>query len=97
MAELIREFDRLVADTDGILYFARVYGDKRPSDGLWEGWLAFVASESKHLFETGRETEQSTREQLAYWASGLEHTYLEGALVRALERTRRERLPRRAG
>jgi hypothetical protein len=34
-------------------------------------------------WQTERETTQSSAEQVAYWASGLEPTYLEGALARA--------------
>ena len=32
---------------------------------------------------SGRETTQSNREHLAYWATGLEPTYFEGAFSRA--------------
>jgi hypothetical protein len=88
MAELIHEFPTLIEDHDGNPYIGRVYAEKR-GDGMWEGWLAFVAADSKLLFETGRETVQGSKQDLATWATGLEAVYLDGALERARERHRR--------
>jgi hypothetical protein len=51
-------------------------------DGLWEGWIEFLATTG--AARTERETSQPNRADLMYWAQGLTHTYLEGALTRAL-------------
>jgi hypothetical protein len=40
---------------------------ERRDDGTWWGWLEFTPN----------------RDALAYWATGLEPVYLEGALLRA--------------
>jgi hypothetical protein len=83
MDELIHEFSRLLEAGDGTLYVVRVYG--APRGGVWDGWLTFFAAGRASL-ETGRETTQSSRTALEYWASGLEPVYLEGALDRARRR-----------
>jgi hypothetical protein len=64
-------------------YRARVYGRPR-SDGRWEGWLVFFPVAGGRVIATDRETTQSSRADLEYWASGLTDVYLEGALERAL-------------
>jgi hypothetical protein len=68
-------------------YVAEVWGEQRP-DGLWEGRIEFVPVVGGAVLSTDRETSQSTREALTYWASGLEPVYLEGALARALDNQR---------
>ncbi len=75
-----------VGDT---LYSARVMGRRREDDGLWEGWIEFVLSDGTATLRTGRETVQSNLQALRYWATGLEPTYLDGALARAIIRARR--------
>lgn len=80
-AELIYEFAEPLAAADGTLYVVRVLGRARP-DGTWEGWLEFSTPVTR--WRTERETTQSSAEQILYWATGLEQTYLEGALARAL-------------
>jgi len=67
---------------DGRAYSAQVCGLPRP-DGMWEGWLAFFDAGGR-AWHTGRETVQPHRGALAYWASGLTPTYLDGALGRAV-------------
>jgi len=80
---LVLEFAEHVRDpVDGTTYVARVYGQAR-SDGTWEGWIEFVAVGFAVVLRTDQETTQSNREGVAYWASGLEATYLEGAFARA--------------
>src|SRR5262245_6674760 len=59
---------------------------RHPRGELWEGWLAFLSLRTGAVVETERETTQGRREHLLYWASGLEPTYLRGALERALRR-----------
>jgi hypothetical protein len=79
---LILELTQPLQDVAGVEYAVRVYGRGR-SDGTWEGWLEFVAVGAPLVLRTGRETTQSSREALTYWASGLEPAYLQGAFARA--------------
>ncbi len=80
---VVLEFAERVRDpVDGATYVARVYGRAR-ADGTWEGWIEFVAVGAAVALRTEQETTQSSREGVAYWASGLEPTYLEGAFARA--------------
>ena len=80
---LIHEFPERVRDPrDGMVYVPRVYGRPR-ADGTWEGWIEFVAIGAAVVLRTDQETTQSNREAVAYWASGLEPVYLEGAFARA--------------
>lgn len=69
-------------------YTAEVWGARR-DDGLWEGWIEFTPSHGVAKLTTGRETSQSSVEALAYWALGLEPVYLDGALARAIDLSRR--------
>lgn len=65
---------------DGVTYRAFVHGAAR-EDGTWSGWIEFVSGATR--LRTGQETSQPNRDALAYWASGLEHIYFDGALSRA--------------
>jgi hypothetical protein len=78
----ITELSTPVRTADGRIWRARVYG--RPLGEVWEGWIEFVAGDGS-VATTARETTQPDRRALAYWASGLEPIYLEGALARALD------------
>ena len=80
MAELIHQHSTQVLDPDGRKYLALIYGEERP-DGTWEGWLEFRTGRT--VLRTGQETSQPNRTAVEYWASGLESTYLDGALARA--------------
>jgi len=80
-AELIYTFAEPLAGPDGTAYEVQVYGRAR-SDGTWEGWLEF-SNPLRGRLRTERETTQSSAEQVLYWATGLEATYLDGALARA--------------
>jgi hypothetical protein len=83
MAELIQTYAETVRDAEGVEYVAHVYGEAR-EDGTWEGWLEFApAGGAGAARRTGRETTQPDRDALAYWASGLEPIYLDGAFARA--------------
>ena len=81
MAELIQEYLEKIEDRSGTSYEIFTYGEARP-DGNWEGWIEFHTPSGKAL-RTGRETTQPNRKALAYWASGLEPLYFEGAFARA--------------
>ena len=83
--ELIQEFEAHLQDVDGTEYVASVLGRPRP-DGNWEGWIEFASIDGDTVLRTQRETTQSSRESLLYWASGLEPTYLQGSFERASKR-----------
>ncbi|HET7274015.1 MAG TPA: hypothetical protein VFI91_02480 [Longimicrobiaceae bacterium] len=83
MRDLIEHIDEYVAP-DGERYAVDVYG-RTGADGMWEGWLEFVPIARGDTLPTEVETEQSSREDLEYWASGLTDTYFEGAIERARE------------
>jgi len=61
---------------------ARVYGEQR-LDGMWEGWLDFVGIGTTAVLRTPIETTQRAIGDLAFWARGLQATYLRGAFRRA--------------
>jgi len=85
MAELIHEHIVRVEDADGALYLPRTYGEPRV-DGTWSGWIEFHPLNGVgRVLSTGQETSQPSRDTLAYWASGLETVYFEGALARTVE------------
>jgi hypothetical protein len=81
MAEVLVSFDHPVRDNGGV-YHARAVG-RLANDGMWEGWLEFVPADGGDVLVTGVESRQPERIHLDYWATGLTHVYLEGALNRA--------------
>lgn len=83
MAELLHEFSARVRDRDASDYVAQAWG-RRMEDGRWEAWLVFLPVDRGFARRTGRETTQSNLDALAYWVSGLEPVYLEGALERSV-------------
>lgn len=82
LTELIQERAEQVQSADGTPYLIRILGQAR-ADGTWIGWVEFIAADGTAVLRTGPETTQSSREQVAYWASGLEALYFEGAFRRA--------------
>ncbi|HEY9229204.1 MAG TPA: hypothetical protein VIP11_21310 [Gemmatimonadaceae bacterium] len=87
MAEALVEFDTVVRDENGTEWVPRVCG-ALADDGLWEGWIEFRPTDaSSEAIRTPRETEQSKRTDLMYWAQGLTQAYLELALERARDRS----------
>jgi hypothetical protein len=82
MGELIQTYAETLRDAGGEEYTVHAYGEER-EDGTWEGWLEFEPASGIPSRRTGRETTQPNRQALAYWASGLEPLYLDGALARA--------------
>ncbi|HXQ77667.1 MAG TPA: hypothetical protein VN797_05645 [Gemmatimonadaceae bacterium] len=96
MSEILVKFDEAVVDPSGVRYFPRAAGRQRP-DGLWEGWIEFVAADETRSIESGRESTQPNRRDLEYWAQGLTRAYLQGALGRSqspTEAIRRDRTVR---
>jgi hypothetical protein len=84
---MVLEFPEHLRDPeDGRTYVPRVYGQAR-ADGTWAGWIEFIEVGAAVVLRTDQETTQSSREGVAYWASGLEPTYLEGAFARARRHT----------
>jgi hypothetical protein len=81
MADVVHVFEEPIF-LDGKPYTAQVAG--RPAGHIWEGWLEFAAADGSDALRSPRETTQPDRNALAYWATGLSGTYLEGALRRAL-------------
>ena len=85
MEELVHEFVSQIADADGHVYTARAMGRQRKGRTVWEGWLEFAPVGGRGIIRRSQiETTQPNREALAYWASGIEPVYLEGALERAI-------------
>jgi hypothetical protein len=83
MAEVLVEFSDPITDSDGITYAARACGSES-DNGHWQGWIEFVPVDGGEPIRSGRETTQPNRTDALYWATGLTHVYLEGALHRAL-------------
>ena len=81
MSEVLVRFTELVRGSDGWEYQPQACGVVGP-DGLWQGWIEFLTPAG--AVRTERETSQPNRADLMYWAQGLTHIYLEGALARAL-------------
>ena len=101
MAEALLVFDDTISAPEGAAYRARVCG-RQAEDGRWEGWLEFdpigadgEAVDGEGTVRSGRETTQPKRADLLYWAGGLTHTFLEGALLRALGVHGARAIPRR--
>ena len=82
MTEIVEELAPRLRDGDGVDHAVRVRGQQR-ADGFWDAWLEFVPAGGGPVRRSEHDTVQRTREDLAFWASGLEPTYLEGAFERA--------------
>jgi hypothetical protein len=81
MPEVIQEYS-LQLNNNGVTYTVFALGARR--GGTWEGWLEFRPDKNGiPILRTDRETTQPDRDALAYWASGLEPLYFEGAFARA--------------
>jgi hypothetical protein len=81
--QFVQQYTPILMGPTGESYVAQAYMDRQPG-GLWEAWLVFFSLETGAALATDRETTQSTREHVIYWATGLGETYLQGALERAL-------------
>jgi hypothetical protein len=78
----IHEYPHPIQDGDGSLYVPVVVGVQR-TDATWAGWIEFREIGGTRVLRTNRETTQPNQGALAYWASGLQPSYLEGAFKRA--------------
>ncbi len=78
----LHTYTSTVSDDAGRTYRVHAEGEPQP-DGVWIGWLTFEPVGAGVALRTDRETTQGKREDLEYWATGLEPVYLEGALARA--------------
>jgi hypothetical protein len=87
MADLVHERALTLTDAQGTVYVAaRIYAAPNGRT-TWAGWVQFVHADGKPGPKTGLETTQSNLEGVAYWATGLEPVYFEGALQRATAAT----------
>jgi len=82
--ELVHERTIALNGDQGTLYdVARVYAVAQ-ADGRFGGLIEFVPTGGGEPVLSPRETTQRSVEDVAYWATGLEIVYFEGALSRAL-------------
>jgi hypothetical protein len=87
MPELVHERLLELSDAQGTAYGrVLIYAERQPA-GTWAAWVEFVSASGDRVVQTDRETTQSTLRDVVYWAMGLQSTYFEGALDRALRRT----------
>jgi len=80
--DLVHTYSEVVRDPEGRGYAASVHAQER-MDGMWETWLEFRGLGRDVTLRTRRESEQPNRRAVLYWASGLQPSYLDGALLRA--------------
>ena len=83
MAEVLVQFQEPIS-AEGRFYVSRVCGRAAPDGDGWEGWIEFVPGDGSEVLRSRRETRQSSRDGLLYWATGLTQVYLEGSLERTL-------------
>jgi hypothetical protein len=83
MRERVHERNVDLVAEDGTRY-DRCYVHAEPQrGGTWAGRIEFQTADGAQSLLGPRETTQSNEEGVAYWATGLQPTYLEGALHRA--------------
>jgi hypothetical protein len=89
MRELVHERTIDLRGPDGTIYErAHVYAEPNGRT-TWAGFVEFLPAGGGSTVRTGHETTQSNVQGVAYWATGLELVYFEGALHRALRQSRR--------
>ncbi len=84
MPHLFLQPQHIGVEAEGTFWVPLIYGDQR-ADGTWIAWIEFRPLDDRELRVTERETTQPNREAVAYWATGLEPVYFEGAFARAME------------
>ena len=95
MVHFVQQYSQIVVSRDAHKYAARVYASQQPN-GRWDGWFVFFPLHGGRTLATDRETTQSSLSAVAYWATGISTTYLEGALERARALLPEAQLARRA-
>ena len=95
MVHFVQQYSQIVVSRDAHKYAARVYASQRPN-GRWDGRFVFSPLHGSRELATDRETTQSSLSAVAYWATGISTTYLEGALERARALLPEAQLARRA-
>jgi len=95
MVHFVQQYSQVLVSSDAHKYVARVYA-AQPLVGRWDGWFVFFPLHGGRALATDRETTQSSLSAVAYWATGISTTYLEGALERARALLPEARLARRA-
>jgi hypothetical protein len=78
--ERIADLDRRYTSAAGREYLVSIEGLPR-HDGTWAGRVRFAGGADVRV--TDQETSQPNRNALAYWATGLESVFLDGAFERA--------------
>lgn len=81
MAVVLAEFADPIT-YGGVAYRAQVCGTQMGH--LWEAWIEFIPLDGGAAVRSSRETTQPNFDGAQYWANGLTHVYLEGALNRAM-------------
>jgi hypothetical protein len=83
MKEMVHERVVALQDKAGRRFdLVRVFAEEQPG-GTWHGTIEFRSADGPAV-HGDRETTQSNRGGVEYWAEGLEPVFLEGALHRAL-------------
>jgi hypothetical protein len=85
MKELIHVLGWPYQDRTGRMYIVEVHGEIVRGD-LWAGTIVFRCRDGDGVRITPEETEQPSRDDLLYWATGLSTVYLDGAFDRAASR-----------
>lgn len=93
MLDVVHRYGAVVK-SGGSVYHASAYAE-RQDGGTWHGYLVFTTAGGGRTVVTPRETTQSTRDALSYWAGGISAVYLEGALDRAISLQPEVQLERR--
>lgn len=86
MADVLLRLSEAVQGENGTAYVAQICG-RAADDGRWEGWIELLPVGGGAAVRSARESQQSNRAELEYWATGLTPVYVEGALARALAPT----------
>jgi hypothetical protein len=81
---LVHAYSSLVRSPDGRVWAAQAWA-AQARGGLRRGWLVFLPQDDGTPVWTETETTQPNLECIRYWARGLQLSYLEGALGRALD------------
>jgi hypothetical protein len=82
MAEMLRECPTLVGGFDDTAYVAQIWASEM-TDGRWEAWILFVPITTGQARRTERDTTQTSRAAVEYWASSVTSIYLQGAFARS--------------